>query len=150
MRKATREEKRRLHRDNLRKGRRSRVVLLTKTTSMSGKKIAKITKRNKEKVRRIRKAVAEGDSTTLDKFLDPSGNRAGPRPVMSDAEERMIAHRLIYAESRRFAVGKCQLQRLMGQIAADERLNRYKDLLPSMSNIRRFRAHHRELTYRNS
>ena len=99
-------------------------MFLTLTTSMSGNKIAKLTKENRETVRKIRKAISEGDSQTLNKLLDPAGNRPGRRPVMSAVEESMIKHRLIYAGHRRFAVDSFQLQQTMGKIAADGRRNR--------------------------
>lgn len=89
----------------------------------------------------------ESDPLALAKMLDPHGNRAGRRPVLTRVEQEMIVKVAERAELRGAAIGIEQVKILIADICNDGRSG-FKNLVPSDACIRKFRAENRTLTVR--
>ena len=111
-----------------------------KKITLSGFEIARRSKEIRETSRRVKNAAMACDVKTLEKLLFPENNRAFARSVLMEDEERMITHRLIHAGNLGFAVDRSTLQRLMSKIGKERRRSMYRNHLPSLPMIRRFRA----------
>jgi len=98
-------------------------------------------------ISRMATALKENNEYELTKLLNVTENRRGRSRVLTDAEEKMLCERIIFAASRGFGVYEDELPELMAKISNDGR-EAYKRRLPSSAAVRNFRARHREITLR--
>ena len=97
----------------------------------------------------IKRALKNQDKEGLEKVLDPESHFPGRRPILSEAEERLVVSRTLEAAERGFAVNCALMKSVQGKIAQDGR-KPFSRGVPSSDAIRSFRARHREITFRTA
>jgi len=143
------------HRQNIarketeRQNRNRAAELLRTSTVPNLSAISRETDVDRRLVGRIRDAINNNATKALHKLLNPADYQPGRPRVLSKSEERMLVSRIIYAAKRGFGIDINQIREAMGEMANDGRVN-FANTLPSMETVRRFRAQHREITYRTS
>ena len=113
----------------------------------SARKASRETGVSRTTATRIKRAYESSEKVALKKLLDPEGNHAGRKTVLSADEEHLVVQRTIHAAQRGFAVDNTVMSTVHAKIAAD-RCAKYANVLPSPDAIRSFRARNRSLAYR--
>lgn len=147
----TRAEKARDARDEKSKENREKYVAMVSGGSkqVDAMKKCNLSRSTAKRITAANKKALSGDDAALRKLLDPHGNRAGKRPVVSECESAMIVDQAKRAEPRGLPINLYRLKSIMGKVADDGRRG-YKRGVPSDKVIRKFRSSHRELTVRTS
>lgn len=97
---------------------------------------------------RLKHALQDGDSDTLQKLMDPVTFHPGRPSVLSDAESILLATQMKDAAKRGYPVDLESVRRAMKRIANDGRQGfSTADGLPSTDFVRTWRSRHRELTF---
>eukprot|EP00171_Calliarthron_tuberculosum_P003170 IDg3170t1 len=100
---------------------------------------------------RINAALKAGDEARLRQLLNPAGNRAGRRSVLTQDENEMLKDRITYTASRGFAFDAPILKKTMADIASDGRKGfRSESGTPSDDSLRYWRACNRDITFRTA
>jgi len=130
-----------------RQNRERAAELLRASEAPNISEISRATNVSRRTVNRIRAAIDNNATETLQKLLSPVDNQRGRPHILSPSEEKMLVSRLLYAAKRGFGLDVEQLREAMADIANDGRRG-YANNLPTMATVRRFRAQNREVTYR--
>eukprot|EP00171_Calliarthron_tuberculosum_P002548 IDg2548t1 len=148
MRRQSRENQKRMARDQHQQQRRESAVTLLKD-GKTVRAVSSACELSIGTVMRIKKAISAKGITALEKLLNPAANRAGRKCVVTVEEETLIKQRMIFIATRGFAMDVTTLRSVLASIAADGRKG-FANGIPSDSVVRSFRTRNRDITFRNT